>query len=625
MTPRDLMETLIGFLKSEKGHCMTVSDLEREIQDGGRELLRSLLQSHLNTRSPGEAAAPVRDAGQMERDRVQLHERNVETVFGTVAVTRAGYGAEGKESLHPLDAALNLPDELYSLEVRRRVAEEAAKNSFDETMQTIVRNTGAEVPKRQIGELVVRAAQDFDLFYQTRRDCTSAEGATGPIVVISVDGKGVVMRREDLRKTTRKAAESATHKMSKRLSRGEKRNAKRMATVAVTYTIEPHVRSAEDIVRRMAPIRSSEPGKRPAPELKRVWASLEQAPESVIAEAFKEAEFRDLHRHKSWVALIDGNKTQIKILKAKARQAGVDLTIVVDVIHVSEYLWDAGTAFHSEATPELEQWVSARLLEILRGNSSNVAAGMRRSATLRGLAPNERKPVDSCVSAPTRNCMFLADVKVRRFLRLRAPSSSSKQSSCNHLLPPVAVIYAREIRRELPVGRPGLLSPLDGLLSHHKPHFQTGQIHACSRRRPHLRKLPSQVQAASALRRLPHQGIPDRDRCDRRSLPSPGQGPYGPDRRQMDACQCGGRATAPCASLLRRLRRVLGLPRSTRTREKPRLEVRRQPPSRHRRNPYARHHSTQTGQVIVVALSNRMKTSLNGKEPHPIYLVQRLI
>lgn len=90
-----------------------------------------MLQSPLDTRSPGEASAPVRDAEGMERERFQVHERNVETVFGTVKVKRAGYGTEGKESLHPLDAALNLPVELYSLEVRRRVAEEAAKNSFD--------------------------------------------------------------------------------------------------------------------------------------------------------------------------------------------------------------------------------------------------------------------------------------------------------------------------------------------------------------------------------------------------------------------------------------------------------------------------------------------------------------
>ena len=57
-----------------------------------------------------------------------------------------------------MDAELNLPDERYSLEMRRRVAEEAAKSSFDETLESIGKNTGGHVPKRQIEELVKRAA-----------------------------------------------------------------------------------------------------------------------------------------------------------------------------------------------------------------------------------------------------------------------------------------------------------------------------------------------------------------------------------------------------------------------------------------------------------------------------------
>ena len=47
----------------------------------------------------------------------------------SVPATRAGH-----DSLHPLDAALNLPPERYSLEVRRRVAVAAASRSFDEAL-----------------------------------------------------------------------------------------------------------------------------------------------------------------------------------------------------------------------------------------------------------------------------------------------------------------------------------------------------------------------------------------------------------------------------------------------------------------------------------------------------------
>ncbi|MFN2456552.1 MAG: hypothetical protein ABR577_20375, partial [Pyrinomonadaceae bacterium] len=77
------------------------------------------------------------------------HTRQLESVFGTVRVTRTGYGGRGLQSLHPLDAQLNLPPELYSHTVRRRAAEAAAQTSYDEVLTTLEQTTGAHVPKRQ--------------------------------------------------------------------------------------------------------------------------------------------------------------------------------------------------------------------------------------------------------------------------------------------------------------------------------------------------------------------------------------------------------------------------------------------------------------------------------------------
>jgi hypothetical protein len=61
--------------------------------------------------------------------------------------------------------ALTRIPRLDSLEVRRVVAEEAARGSFDDVVKRLKRYTGAHVPKRQVEELAVRAAQDFDAFY----------------------------------------------------------------------------------------------------------------------------------------------------------------------------------------------------------------------------------------------------------------------------------------------------------------------------------------------------------------------------------------------------------------------------------------------------------------------------
>jgi hypothetical protein len=110
-----------------------------------------------------------------------------------------------------------------------------------------------------------------------------------------------------------------------------------------------------------------------------------------------EAARRDPLREKRRCALVDGNKTQIKELGKQARGHGVELTIILDLIHVLEYLWRAAWALHTSGEAvAAEEWVTVRLLRLLRGESSQVAAGLTRSATLRKLTAQERAPLDKC-------------------------------------------------------------------------------------------------------------------------------------------------------------------------------------------------------------------------------------
>jgi len=427
---RENFEHIVRYLDSGEARSMTHSELERELEKKGRELLRTLLEEHLAARGPGRCEQPVEGADGVERHRVRIQQRGLESVFGTVTEQRAGYGQEGSESLHPRDAELNLPTERYSLELRRRVAEQAAKNSFDETLESIRKGTGAHVPKRQIEQLVQRAAQDFDAFYERRHEESAAWQHSASVLVMSVDGKGVVMRTEDLREQTRKAATARRHKMGTRLSKGEKRNAKRMATVAALYTMRPFVRRPEDLVAESSAARSQTP--RPRPEQKRVWASIEKSPQQVIEALFEEARYRDPSHDKIWASLVDGNKSQIRLLRKMARKNGTDLTIIVDVIHVIEYLWDAGRAFHPKAGPELESWVQQRLVEILRGKAGFVAGGMRRSATRRDLSPEQRKPVDTCARYLLNHSPYL---RYDRYLSQGLPIATGViEGACRHLV-----------------------------------------------------------------------------------------------------------------------------------------------------------------------------------------------
>jgi hypothetical protein len=411
---------------------MSHSDVERELEQKLRELGRRLLQEHIDGRGVGEAVERVEGSDGVERSQARLQTRELETVFGPVEVERLGYGDVGVESLHPKDASLNLPDEKYSLEVRRRMALEVARGSFDEAKAAVERTTGAHVPKRQAEQLAARAAQDFDAFYEQRRSTPAQEPAKGELLVLSVDGKGVVVRREDLREPTRKAAQARKHKLSTRLTKGEKRNAKRMATVGAVYTVATYPRSPEQVVRSLRGADKDKTTPRPRPEGKRVMASLEKTPAAVIEELFDDALHRDPEREKSWVAVVDGNKQQLDLLQRQARDHQLDVTIVLDIIHVIEYLWKAGAALNPPASPQLEVWVQQRLLQILRGRSSTVAAGMRRSATRRGLSQTARKPVDTCANYLRKYRSYLT---YNEYLARGLPIASGIiEGACRHLV-----------------------------------------------------------------------------------------------------------------------------------------------------------------------------------------------
>lgn len=389
------MTQMITHLQQPDTLHQAQTEIENYLTHAGRELLRQMLQAHLDERAPGTVAEPVRAADQTLRPWRATQTRAIESPFGTVTLERAGYGAVGATSLHPLDAQLNLPPERYSHNVRRLAAETATAQAFDEVVALIETHSGAHVPKRQAEELTMRAAQDFEAFYATRQPQTPAEvAARSKILAITTDGKGVPLRRADLKPATQKAAAASSPRLQKRRSKGEKAGSKRMSTVAAVYTIAPQVRTPEQIAQQLQPVHEVV---RPArPEDKRVWASLKQTPAEVLEQAFAEAARRDPAQTKTCVGLVDGQPQQLALLKAKAIKHKLSLVIILDLIHVLEYLWKAAWALHAEGDPKAEAWVSARLLELLRGRSASVAAGLRRVATLRKLSVKERQPLDKC-------------------------------------------------------------------------------------------------------------------------------------------------------------------------------------------------------------------------------------
>lgn len=387
LAAQEKYEQMTEHFSSRDSFGATHAELEEYAVREGRELQRRLVQAHLELRAERERPVEVRGADGVARPYKRRSGRPLRLLVGVVDVERLAYQARDVCGLHPADAALNLPSELYSHGVRRVAAEEAAKCSFDEVVEAVSKRTGEPIPKRQVEQLAVRAAVDFEVFYAKR--CRDLCENTKDLLVLTFDGKGIVVRHEDLRPATKKAAAKAKRKLGTRLTKGEKRNRKRMAQVAAVYTVPYWTRTPMDILHELRPIREVTT-ERPKVRDKRVWASVTRSAREVIEEAFRDALARDPDQRRRWVVLVDGNKDQLSRVKSAAKKLGVKVTIVVDLIHVLEYLWKAAHAFHGDGTKEAEDWVQQRLMWLLQGRpAGKIASAMRVAVRDAELGPDK--------------------------------------------------------------------------------------------------------------------------------------------------------------------------------------------------------------------------------------------
>ena len=391
---RERFEVVVGWLQGEQAGGLEHAALEMCLQEESREVFRQLFQDHCDLRALQEQRLEaVVDVDQVARTRVETSRRALATVFGPVDVQRLAYRAVGAANLHPADGALNLPVERHSHGLRRLAAIEATRGSFDGALEAIDRGCGQQLGKRQAEQLARRAAVDFDDFYTARQRplCDTAD-----TLVLSCDGKGIVMRPDALRPATAKAATSKSNKLTTRLSRGEKANRKRMAEVGAVYDATPACRTPGDIIASTG--EQTEPAVGPAARNKWLTASVVDDAAAVVSAIFDEADRRDPDHVRSWVALVDGNNHQISRIKAEAKERDVQVAIVVDFIHVLEYIWSAAWSFHTEGDPAAERWVADKATQVLAGNARRVATSIRRKTTRDGLDPPRRKGADACVT-----------------------------------------------------------------------------------------------------------------------------------------------------------------------------------------------------------------------------------
>jgi hypothetical protein len=210
-------------------------------------------------------------------------------------------------------------------------------------------------------------------------------------LVVQADGKGVPQ------------AQVLTNVPRERLGKGQKRSKKKEAVVTSLYSIAPYHRTPEEVVAAlMHEPRPEEPASRPRPVAKEVHATLE-GKSVALGRLAQRASERGGVPNQQRVALMDG---------AEALQEGMlaqfpTHRLVLDIIHATEYLWDAANAVLGETAVERKAWVRERLVLVASGATEEVIGELEATAQEMELTEMQRKVVLKPAGYYRRNAPYM--------------------------------------------------------------------------------------------------------------------------------------------------------------------------------------------------------------------------
>ena len=306
--------------------------------------------------------------------------RDYVSIVGKFKGARTDYRTAGDPGIFPLDAQVNFPERCYSYFLQEWMTLFAVEHPFQESSAWFEPLFDLEVAESVLMEVAQEAPVNYEGFYAPRP--VPPEATEGALLVVSVDGKGVPMIKEEAVK--RKA----------KLGTGEKRQQKKEALVGVSYTVDPKPRSPEAARAR----RRGEDTRDDAPRAQQVrrMASLVRTKQAVMELIKADAERRDPQHRQPLVLLLDGALC-LWSLAPRLFKPWKRVTCVLDIVHVVGYLWAAANALFGEASQAGKHWVQQKLTAILRGRVGYVIGGLRQILTKQRLRKSVRETLGKVI------------------------------------------------------------------------------------------------------------------------------------------------------------------------------------------------------------------------------------
>ena len=398
-------QRLEAFTREAARSGMSLDELERKTLGAVLLMGKLNVDQFLKAQGSGDLGETAStEEGRTLRRSPDVVERPLRTVFGEHSFSQFVYavGPKRKIELRPIDARLGLPEGKYSYLLEEFSQFFCIEQAFDQASLAFQKVFGQRLPvdsleriNRRVG---VAAEQYLDQLPQPPKK------EEGEFLVSTGDAKGVPLIRDD--------AESIPAFCAR-----ERPGNRRMATLTAVYSVDRHIRTADEIVAalfRDPREESSSRPKRPEPAHKHVVARFAETvldegrevpiPAPFVSWTWAAAEIRRRRQpDQPLLRMCDGQETLWDAAVCCAEPEDDDAIEILDLLHVSSYVWSAARAFHPGDESAARQFTRQRLLRLLRGEVTGVIRGVRHMSTQRNLRGTARKNVQTAATYFQKN------------------------------------------------------------------------------------------------------------------------------------------------------------------------------------------------------------------------------
>lgn len=361
-----------------------------------------------------------------------IKERNYLSIFGDMKIARAYFWKNGSPGLFPMDVELKMPEHHHSYLLDKWIQRRVTEEPYEEAINSICDLLDQKVSKRLVQQVTGQSSQEVDNYYKQKQNFPDE----GSHLVAQIDCKGVIM-------IPRERPESKQEGIFVRRGKGvSKIGTKKDAVVTMDYSINPSARTPKDVLEGLMTINSNKKVKK----LKNKKRKLSEARNKQVggtmfgkAKAIKNLadrlQTRDNNCKKPIYILMDGAVSLEIGIRKEFMERGWGSRVsgyCLDIVHVSEYIWDASTALYGEVSPKRVSWVRYALQKTLNSDIKSIIQELEAKIKDEKLTKFTVKRLNRSIGY-FKNHEHMMDYK--KYLKEGFPiASGAIEGACNNLV-----------------------------------------------------------------------------------------------------------------------------------------------------------------------------------------------